>query len=119
MDASEKQQFLYFLHHPRRGPFPRPQKQALDGTRRFATVLAETELPRRGAVWALLSFNVGIELAQLCIVTVVFPLLALAARRKWYERALLVPISAAVAIVAAIWFVKRATGASFLPWLGS
>lgn len=85
----------------------------------FATVLAETELPRRGAVWALLSFNVGIELAQLCIVTVVFPLLALAARRKWYERAVLVPISAAVAIVAAIWFVKRATGASFLPWLGS
>ncbi len=85
----------------------------------FASVLAETELPRRGAVWALLSFNVGIELAQLGIVTLVFPLLALSARKRWYERGLLVPVSTVVTVIAAIWFVKRATGATFLPWLGS
>lgn len=84
----------------------------------FASVLAETELPPRGAVWALLSFNVGIELAQLSIVAVVFPLLALAARKSWYEKRVLVPISGIVALLATIWFVKRATGAEFLPWLG-
>jgi hydrogenase/urease accessory protein HupE len=85
----------------------------------FASVLAETELPRRGAVAALLAFNVGIECAQLTIVGVAFPLLALAARRAWYERALYKPVSAAVAMIAAIWFVKRAAGVNFWPWLGS
>lgn len=84
----------------------------------FASVLAETELPPRGAVWALLSFNVGIELAQLSIVAVVFPLLALASKKHWYEKRVLIPISGIVALLATIWFVKRATGAEFLPWLG-
>ena len=85
----------------------------------FASVLAETELPRRGAVWALLAFNLGIELAQLAIVAVVFPPLALAARKSWYRRALLVPVSIAVAAVASLWFVKRAAGLELMPWLGS
>jgi hypothetical protein len=85
----------------------------------FASVLAETELPRRGAVWALLAFNLGIEIAQLAIVALVFPLLALAARRRWYRPALLAPISLSVAAVAAVWFVKRAAELEFWPWLGS
>jgi hydrogenase/urease accessory protein HupE len=85
----------------------------------FAAVLADTELPRRGAVWALLAFNVGIELAQLSIVVAIFPLLALSARKRWYRRAVLVPVSAAVAAIALVWFVKRAAAVEFLPWLGS
>ncbi len=85
----------------------------------FASVLAETELPPRGTVWALLSFNVGIELAQLSIVIVAFPALALSARKDWYEKGLLKPISGIVALLAAIWFIKRATGAEFFPWLGA
>lgn len=85
----------------------------------FASVLAEAELPRRGAVWALLAFNLGIELAQLAIVAAAFPLLVLAARRQWYRRAVLIPVSAAIGLVATLWFVKRAAGVEFLPWLGS
>jgi hypothetical protein len=85
----------------------------------FAAVLQVTELPARGAVWALLSFNVGIELAQLAIVALIFPALALAARRSWYRRAVLVPLSLAVVALASAWFVKRAAGVEFLPWLGS
>ena len=85
----------------------------------FASVLAETELPRRGAVWALLAFNVGIELAQLAIVIVLFPLLTLLARRGFYRSGILVPGSASVALLATLWFVKRAAGLEFLPWLGS
>jgi hypothetical protein len=84
----------------------------------FAAVLAATALPRRGAVWALLSFNFGIELAQLGIVLLLFPALALAARRPWYRRAVLVPVSLAVAALASVLFLKRATGAEFMPWLG-
>jgi hydrogenase/urease accessory protein HupE len=85
----------------------------------FAAVLSDTELPRRATVWALLAFNLGIELAQLAIVACVFPLLALAARRHWYRRLVLVPISILVAAVALLWFVKRAAGLDVLPWLGS
>lgn len=84
----------------------------------FASVLAETELPPRGAASALLSFNVGIELAQLSIVAVVFPVLARASRKQWYEKRVLIPISGIVALLATVWFVKRATGAELLPWLG-
>ena len=85
----------------------------------FATVLANTELPRRGAVGALLSFNVGIELAQLGLVLLVFPLLALAAKRPSYRVRLLRPLSLTIAAVASVWFVKRAFGLEALPWLGS
>jgi hypothetical protein len=85
----------------------------------FASALADTELPRRGALLALVSFNVGIELAQLGIVLALFPLLALAARRAWYERALLRPVSLGVALLAGVWLIKRAAQLQFWPWLGS
>jgi hypothetical protein len=85
----------------------------------FATVLAETELPRRGAVWALLAFNLGIEAAQLLIVLLLFPPLALAARKSWFRSGVLIPVSATVAVLASVWFVKRAGHVEFLPWLGS
>ena len=84
----------------------------------FASVLAETELPRRGAVFALLTFNVGIELGQLAVVLLVFAPLAYAARRAWYERRVLWPASTLIALLASVWLVKRAFGLSFLPWLG-
>jgi HupE / UreJ protein len=85
----------------------------------FASVLADTELPPRATVRALVAFNVGIELAQLVIVILVFPPLALAARRAWYERRLLRPVSILIATVASLWFFKRAFQLDFWPWLGS
>lgn len=84
----------------------------------FASVLAETGLPKRATVGALFSFNVGIELAQLGIVGLAYPLFAWAARREHYRRRVLIPISLAVAALAALWFVKRAFALDFLPWLG-
>ncbi len=85
----------------------------------FASVLADIQLPSRGTVLALVSFNVGIELAQLIVVVVAFPALALASRRPWYRRRVLIPLSAAVALIALVWFFKRAFALDFLPWLGS
>jgi hydrogenase/urease accessory protein HupE len=85
----------------------------------FASVLAETELPRRGAVWALLTFNLGIELGQLAVVALLFVPLALSARRGWYERRLLWPASIGIGLLAAVWLVKRAFGLQFAGWLGA
>jgi hypothetical protein len=85
----------------------------------FASALAETGLPRRGTVPALLSFNVGIELAQLTIVLGCFPLLAWSARKPWFRRRLLAPACLLIATLAGVWFIKRALGLTVLPWLGS
>jgi hypothetical protein len=81
----------------------------------FASVLAEIGLPRRGAVGALVSFNVGIELGQLLVVALLFVPLTLAARRGWYEGRVLRPASLLIAVLAAVWFVERAAGVRLLP----
>ena len=85
----------------------------------FASALAETGLPRRGAVPALVAFNVGIELAQLAIVLACFPALVWARQRPWFRSWLLVPACVVSIGLAALWFVKRAFAVSTLPWLGS
>lgn len=73
----------------------------------FATVLADTELPRRGQLWALLGFNLGIELAQLALVLVLLPLLLLLARRTSYERYVTRPTSVLIALVGSAWLIDR------------
>lgn len=45
----------------------------------FASVLKEVGLPRRGLLLSLLSFNVGVELGQLVVVALAFPVLFLLA----------------------------------------
>ncbi len=74
----------------------------------FASVLAETELPRRGQTFALVGFNVGIELAQLAIVLVAFPLFAGLSRRTHYDKFVVRPSSAILVLVGAVWLVDRA-----------
>jgi hypothetical protein len=74
----------------------------------FASALAETGLPRQGAVPALLAFNVGIELAQLAIVLVCFPALAWARRRRWFRWGLFVPACSIIAGLGSLWLVERA-----------
>lgn len=46
----------------------------------FASVLKEVGLPKAGLLWSLLSFNLGVELGQLAVVVLGFPVLFLLAR---------------------------------------
>ena len=46
----------------------------------FASVLKEVGLPKTGLLWSLLSFNLGVELGQLAVVVLGFPVLFLLAR---------------------------------------
>ena len=81
----------------------------------FASVLAEIGLPPSGVVPSLVSFNVGVELGQLCVVTAVAPLLlwlvprfGQAARvRRWGSVVLL--------LLATLWFFERVLQRS---WFG-
>jgi hypothetical protein len=81
----------------------------------FAGVLREVDLPTLDFGWALLRFNLGLELGQLAIVALVVPLLFLARRRGGYERWVLRGGSASAMGIALLWFMERTTGIGLLP----
>ncbi len=81
----------------------------------FANVLAELGLPALGRVRCLLAFNVGVELGQLAIVAIAFPLIVLLARGL-HGRRVALGISAAVGLFGLGWFVERAFGLGFMPF---
>lgn len=84
----------------------------------FASFHTGLDLPAVGTVASLLSFNLGVEVGQLAVVVCVLPFLVFAAKKGWYRNAVLVPASAAVVILGAIWFVERAFEVNLVPWLG-
>ncbi len=75
----------------------------------FAGVLMEVGLPSDGLVSALLGFNVGVELGQLLVVTLLYPVLRLLERRLGEGRRTLVAEvgSAAVFALGLYWVVVR------------
>jgi hypothetical protein len=76
----------------------------------FSSVLADLGLPSRARVLSLLSFNVGIELAQLgCVAIAIGPLAWLATKpgyRQWVVRG----GSILIAGLATFWMIERALG---------
>ncbi|SNY65415.1 HupE/UreJ family protein [Paractinoplanes atraurantiacus] len=74
----------------------------------FAGALGIDEAFSWTLLWSLLVFNVGIEVVQLSIIAVVFPLLILL-RRRSPRAALWVTglVSAGVAVMGLVWFIQR------------
>lgn len=85
----------------------------------FASVLSEIGLPPSGVVPSLVSFNVGVELGQLCVVGAVAPLLLwLVPRQGWTARVRYFG-SLALLALSTLWFFERVLGRSaFGGWLG-
>lgn len=75
----------------------------------FANALREMALPRYALGWSLFSFNVGVEIGQMCIVLAVAPLLA-ALRRHSAPLAQRVVRAGSLGVIlaGAFWFVQRA-----------
>jgi hypothetical protein len=74
----------------------------------FAGVLEEIGLPRAEFLTGLITFNVGVELGQLTVITLAY--LAVGhhfKERPWYRARIVVPASAAIALVGAYWTVER------------
>lgn len=73
----------------------------------FAGALAALDLPAARVPTALFAFNLGVELGQLAVVAVVFPILVRArsidAFRTWGVRAL----SGALTLAGCVWFAQR------------
>ena len=81
----------------------------------FAGVLSELNLPPRQFAWALLQFNVGLELGQLLIVAVVTTLLFSLRRGVRYPNWVLRGGSVAAMAIGALWLVERTANVALLP----
>ena len=80
----------------------------------FAAVLRELGLPSEGLVRSLLAFNLGVELGQLAIAAVCWPLLFWVSRQPWAARARIAASCVLLAFGAA-WLVERAFALHFMP----
>jgi hypothetical protein len=74
----------------------------------FASALAEKGLPAQHLPLALGSFNVGVELGQIAIISLAYPVLRRATGRSWYRPSGVRWASAAIFSIAIYWFVQRA-----------
>lgn len=80
----------------------------------FANTLREMSLPKRGLIPTLVSFNVGVEIGQVAIVAVLFPLTLWLARQR-FRRRFVLAVSGVIFLFGVGWFVQRAFHLSFMP----
>ena len=74
----------------------------------FAGALAELHLPRGKIIPALVSFNIGIELAQLTVIAAAYFAVAFwLSDRVWYRARVVMPACAAIAATGLFWTVQR------------
>ena len=74
----------------------------------FASSLNEIGLPRNKFATSILSFNVGVELGQITIITAVFALLVIPfGKSTYYRKRIVFPLSILIALVALYWTIER------------
>ncbi len=74
----------------------------------FAGALSDIGLPQNAYLLSLVMFNVGVELGQLTVILLAWFLLAKWFRNKpYYRKAIVIPLSALIAVIAAFWTVQR------------
>ena len=80
----------------------------------FANVLREVGLPTKGLVFYLLSFNIGVEIGQVAIVALIFPLVAWLGRQP-YQRTVVLVVSVLVVLFGLGWLIERIFGLEYMP----
>ena len=74
----------------------------------FARALNEIGLPRNKFFTSILSFNAGVEIGQIIVITLMFLLVIIPFGKKpWYKKFIVYPLSGAIAVTAAYWTVQR------------
>ena len=82
----------------------------------FAGVLGELNLPAGEFAWALLQFNLGLELGQLMIVVCVTALLFMLRDRPHYRGWVVRGGSYAAICVGVLWLIERTANVSLMPF---
>lgn len=78
----------------------------------FASVLAGLGLPTKGLIASLLSFNIGVEIGQLAIVAVIFPVVLLLYKSRWRKQ-FVYGLSSLILVFGLVWFIERAFAVDF------
>jgi len=73
----------------------------------FARVLTELGLPQAERLFALATFNAGIELGQLGVIATALFAVGWFRDRPWYRGKIVVPASAGIALTGLFWTVER------------
>lgn len=76
----------------------------------FATVLGHLTFRVVDLVKVMIGFNIGVELGQLAIVAVAFPILFFMRKQSWFVPVVVRGGSTVIAAIAAFWFVERIIG---------
>lgn len=76
----------------------------------FASLLAPLGLGKDHLTLTLLGFNLGVEIGQIAIIAVAFPLLYMVRTQRWYVPFVLKGGSFVLIAVSAMWFTERALG---------
>jgi HupE / UreJ protein len=82
----------------------------------FAGVLGELNLPGLQFAWALLQFNIGLELGQVVIVLVAVSAMFMARRSLGYVPVVIRSGSVAAMALAMLWLVERTADVKLLPF---
>ena len=74
----------------------------------FASALNEIGLPRNQFFTSIFSFNAGVEIGQIIVISLVFLLIIIPlGKMPWYQRRVVYPLSAVIALIAAFWTIQR------------
>jgi len=74
----------------------------------FASALNEIGLPRNQFFTSVFSFNAGVEIGQISVISMVFLLIVIPlGKMTWYKKGIVYPVSAAIALIAAYWTIQR------------
>ena len=74
----------------------------------FASVLTDFGMPKNDFATALISFNVGVELGQIAVISIAFILLGFWFQNKdKYRKFIVIPGSTFVSIIGIYWFLER------------
>ena len=73
----------------------------------FASVMGHLPFRMVELLKCVIGFNIGVELGQIAIVSVIFPILFLMRRNRMYVPVVIVGVSIVLIFIAATWFIQR------------
>jgi hypothetical protein len=73
----------------------------------FASAFANVGLPRENFLIGLVGFNLGVECGQLAVIAGAFLAVGWFRHKPWYRRAIVIPASSIIALIALFWTVER------------
>jgi hypothetical protein len=74
----------------------------------FASSLNEIGLPRNKFFTSIVSFNAGVEIGQIAVITTVFlSVILYFGKKPWYKKFLVYPLSILIGLVATYWTIQR------------